>query len=844
MAVDMRRDGRVGCAYFVAIDGALFLEEDVGMGGTELVETLILRVQPTTILIPNRAPQDLAQLLERHALGFSEDETEDSDQNRHFILRYLTSAEFDYEIGKEVLASVDLGSPIPNPVRVIGPEDDSADYIGSSRHHRLMRLAGIINLESHLSVGCAGAVLSDLERRIMIENEGPNAEAFQAKSMAMNTPADTMLVSADTLTSLQILLPEVHPNPRIQSSNRSQHKLNAGLSISGLFQSLASTVMGKSRIRQMLLQPSTNIELITERQRVIAVLLLDQNAELASSMRKLLRKIKHPKTMLRYIRGRVDRNRGQLSPRLGDWMALLRFSMASTQLKEAVSSLSRTDEAPLFSKICEGIDSQAFEAIGNLIVHTLDFKLSGENGHTEINKGVSTTLDKLEQKLATVVQLLPALQQAASSYIPRWAVQHIQHCTIMSQLGFLLAVTRNPETGQGVYNGKELADDNWEIVFATKDVVYYKTRVMLAFDERYGNVHTDIANEEIKVVLQLSGCIKEFEGTIYQAAALFRELDSLLALASAAERYNWAAPLMTPSNIINIVDGRHPLQELIVPSFIPNDCSIIVGRGSGDPEEGDLIMGDAMEDQETPMIILTSPNNSGKSVYMRQVAIIVYLAHIGSYVPATRATIGVTDRILTRIATRETALLLIDEFGRGTTTDAGSALFGAYLTRFLSLDVERPKVLVGTHLHDIFHCGIIRPEDGVAFVHMDFGHDPEREDPEDQDDVIDRAEQLVRGQNRDEDPEEMCTVRTAEEEEALMEAEKMARRLMTLQVPRRGSANVRSIRDMLREAMYPNSVEVSDASSHSDSYMDLDPGLDLNLDLDSHLDFNSDMDSS
>ena len=139
---------------------------------------------------------------------------------------------------------------------------------------------------------------------------------------------------------------------------------------------------------------------------------------------------------------------------------------------------------------------------------------------------------------------------------------------------------------------------------------------------------------------------------------------------------------------------------------------------------------------------------------MKQVAIIVLLAHIGSYVPATRSTIGVTDRILTRIATRETvandgsaflidlkqaalmmnsatrrSLILADVFGKGTSLGVGSAPFTACLTHFLDLGEEQPKVLVSTHFHDVFEDELLRCEDGrMAIAHMGVCHDMEAED--------------------------------------------------------------------------------------------------------------------
>ena len=147
---------------------------------------------------------------------------------------------------------------------------------------------------------------------------------------------------------------------------------------------------------------------------------------------------------------------------------------------------------------------------------------------------------------------------------------------------------------------------------------------------------------------------------------------------------------------------RHPLQELTVPSYVANDTAIAGGNGNyaatqrsnatgGVGPESSQRTGVLDDSYEPSMLILTGPNYSGKSVYLKQVAIIVYMAHIGCFVPADAATIGLTDKILTRIAMRETvsriqsafmidlqqvalamtlathrSLVVIDEFGKGT----------------------------------------------------------------------------------------------------------------------------------------------------------------------------------
>lgn len=188
----------------------------------------------------------------------------------------------------------------------------------------------------------------------------------------------------------------------------------------------------------------------------------------------------------------------------------------------------------------------------------------------------------------------------------------------------------------------------------------------------------------------------------------------------------------------NLIKFSHILQELIVSSFVPNDTSLCGGPGSEERddsrEDNKEIRGSSInsfsesrgfsQKNDASMLVLTGPNYSGKSVYLKQVALIVFMAHIGSFVPAESADIGLTDKILSRIATRESvsrvqstfmtdlqqislalssatcrSLIIIDEFGKGTESNDGAGLACAILEHLLSLGAYRPKVLCTTHFH-------------------------------------------------------------------------------------------------------------------------------------------------
>ena len=248
----------------------------------------------------------------------------------------------------------------------------------------------------------------------------------------------------------------------------------------------------------------------------------------------------------------------------------------------------------------------------------------------------------------------------------------------------------------------------------------YITEELKGFEDKVLSARERALARERLLYEQILDALNERLQPLRTLADALSELDVLAAFAERADALDWRCPQLVDAPGIRIERGRHPVVEAVRDeSFEPNDLEL---------------------DEDTRMLVITGPNMGGKSTYMRQTALIVLLASIGSYVPATSAQIGPIDRILTRIGAgddlargqstfmvemSETAyilhhatpqsLVLMDEIGRGTSTYDGLALAKACALQLAH--VNRAYTLFATHYFELTR--LAAADNGIANVHLD-----------------------------------------------------------------------------------------------------------------------------
>ena len=234
----------------------------------------------------------------------------------------------------------------------------------------------------------------------------------------------------------------------------------------------------------------------------------------------------------------------------------------------------------------------------------------------------------------------------------------------------------------------------------------YITEELKKFEEEVLTSHEEALKLEEKIFSNLKAQLLQNTDVMQDIAIAISTIDCLYSLSVVAVENDYTKPNITDGKQINIVEGRHPVVEKMIKGsdFIPNDCRL--------------------NDTDQRTIILTGPNMAGKSTYMRQVALITYLAHIGSFVPAKSADICIVDRIFTRIGASDdlavgqstfmvemievanilnfctnNSLIILDEVGRGTSTFDGLSIAWA-VVEYLSKKLKA-KTLFATHYHEL-----------------------------------------------------------------------------------------------------------------------------------------------
>jgi DNA mismatch repair protein MutS len=340
-----------------------------------------------------------------------------------------------------------------------------------------------------------------------------------------------------------------------------------------------------------------------------------------------------------------------------------------------------------------------------------------------IKEGFSSDLDEIRRNSRQAKQYLAGLEQRERQ---RTGIKSLK-VGYNRVFGYYIEVSRaNLNLVPSDYIRKQTLAEAER--FFTPELKEYESLIL--------NAQEKIADLEAAIFRQLCQQISAVGGQILVTARAIAQIDALSSLAEVAVRHGYVKPTLTNDDVIDIKGGRHPIVEQSIGSdnFVPNDAYLC--------------------NKDNQLIILTGPNMSGKSTYLRQVVLIILLAQIGSFVPADSANVGIVDRIFTRIGAQEDlaagqstfmvemteaanilnnatsrSFIILDEIGRGTSTYDGLSIAWA-VAEFIHNHPELgAKTLFATHYHELvdladilprvknFNVAVTEEGDKVIFLH-------------------------------------------------------------------------------------------------------------------------------
>ena len=537
-------------------------------------------------------------------------------------------------------------------------------------HFKVKSLDGFGCKRMPQAIAAAGAIVHYLKHQL-------RRNIDHLTSLRCDAPTDHVLLDAATQTNLEL----------VESRNSRDTSLLAVLD-------RTITPMGGRKLRAWILQPLRDLRELECRQQMIADLL--QEPDVLASLRASLKLIRD-----------IERSMSRLSQTSGNARDLVALKISLEQIPKLKSELQKLLDRLAFgaTQINENgnvallaqelqNDLREMPELAEKLTRAVvdDPPLALKEGGI-FRDGYDVDLDALRQASREGKDWISQLQEReiGATGIKSLKVRY------NSVFGYFIEVTKSNLANVPTHYTRKQTTVGGER-FITPELKEMEAKILGA-DERARQL-------EYQLFQKLRGEALHDLRAIQQTADAIAIIDVICALAETARLFRYCRPVLTETVRLTIKDGRHPVldQNLVEEKFVPNDTSL----------EGETVR----------LAIITGPNMAGKSTYIRQVALIVLMAQIGSFVPAESAEIGLVDRIFTRVGANddlargqstfmvemnetsnivnnatERSLVILDEIGRGTSTFDGLSIAWS-VAEFLH-DKIKARTLFATHYHEL-----------------------------------------------------------------------------------------------------------------------------------------------
>lgn len=573
---------------------------------------------------------------------------------------------------KEVLLPAELYDN-PHVLRVIKNQEESNIFLLDHWNGSESKAEKVITDHFQLkALGSFGFNASDYKIALPAAS---NLLVYLKETQKNNLPHITKLMPYSERDYLR-LDAETVSNLELFRTIRSQSKKGSLLSLLDHSQ----TAMGGRLFRDWLQKPLANVDKIKDRLDTVELLVNESSlrAQLSSSLKEIID---------------IERLLSRLSVDLGTPRDLESLKLSLEHIKSLVQTSQSHEllKKRLVVSLVEEIDP-FIQLIDKYILD--DPPISTKEGGF-IKSGISPELDELRELLSGDKQWLKNLEEQERK---KTGIEKLK-IDMNKVYGYYIEISKAQF---------HLVPDHYvrkqTLVNAERFIIpELKLRENQVFEaeDKIGKVEREIFEQLVAKILQSVSFLQ-------QVARQVAELDCLVGLSELAIEQNYVKPEMRAAGDLEVIEGRHPVVEsiLIDTQFVPNDVVI--------------------RQKDSLLLLITGPNMSGKSTYLRQAALIVLMAQIGSFVPATKAIIPVVDQIFTRVGASDSlvegqstflvemietanilnnatnrSLVVFDEVGRGTSTFDGMSIAWAVIEYLLSKKDKRPMTLFATHYHEL-----------------------------------------------------------------------------------------------------------------------------------------------
>ncbi|KAE9040796.1 hypothetical protein PR001_g6904 [Phytophthora rubi] len=530
-------------------------------------------------------------------------------------------------------------------------------------------LGSLFDFESTQLIRSTGALLLYLSTE-RIGNQLDDVESVYFSTVEQVALDGFMYIDKSTLQSLQIFNHETHPS-LVKGSGRAKE----GFSLFGLLNRTV-TKSGGSMLRRWMLTPLVNSMQINARLNAVAFFTAAENDELRQLLFGKLKQFRDVAGIFQRIKRRCAS--------VGDWCRFATSIGSFLEAQSLIESNFETNDSSLPSAFSRVLSERGVIHVSNLLGNIIDFEESQQESTVVIRSGVSEALDSIRERYEDLDNVLTEVAfqvQEANPVLASITVQYIP------QVGYVICCDSPTTLPDFVFQFQE--DDT---------TFYYKDACCRDLDESIGDIYGYILDMQKGLLEELTMAVLEYESSIHEMTGIMSYLDCLIAFASCAKSFNFSRPQITETNTLKASQARHPLQELLVEHYIPNDIFL---------------------DSCDSIKIVTGHNGSGKSVYLKM---------------ASAAEIGLVTKIFTRIQSMESAtvsqssftidcnqmawmlnhgggrsLFLIDEFGKGTAELDGIALLSSIINHLATKSFihGRPRVILTTHFLEIFRDNLL-----------------------------------------------------------------------------------------------------------------------------------------